>query len=55
MGADGIAKFEYTLFLPNSGSAQKHMRFDSHILNFFHTDDLVNIDPQQLMIFVFQS
>ena len=52
MGPDGIFQFEQPLFLPDSSPAQINRRFDAHVLDLFPADDLLNIDPEQLVLFV---
>ena len=52
MGTDGIFQFKEPLFLLYRGPAQIDRGFNSHILDFFGADDLLNVDPEQLMLFI---
>ena len=52
MSTNGIAQFKEPFLLLHRGPAQKYMGLDPHILDFLDADDFVNIDSQQLMLFV---
>ena len=52
VGADGILQFKEPLFFPDSGPAEINCGFDAHILDVFRAEDLLNIDPEQLVLFI---
>ena len=45
VGADGILQFKEPLLFPDSGPAEINCGFDTHILDVFRAEDLLNIDP----------
>ena len=55
MGSDGILQFEQPFFLSDRSAAQENMSLDPHVLDLFDTDNLINIDPQELMMLIFHA
>ena len=55
MGAYGILQFEKPLPFPYRRPAEENMSLDSYILDLFDTDDLIDIDPQELMLLIFHA
>ena len=53
MGPYGIFQFKQPFLFPDGGTAEINRRFDAHILNLFAADHLFDVDPEQLMLFIF--
>ena len=55
MGTDGIFQFKEPLFLLYRGPAQIDSGFNSHILNLPGADNLLDVDPKQLVLFILHA
>ena len=55
MTADSIFQLEQPFFLPYYCPAQKNVRFDANILDLFNTDNLIDIDPKELVMIIFHA
>ena len=53
MGANRIFQFENCLLPIYCGAAQENLRFDTHILHLANTDNFLNVNPQELMGFLY--
>ena len=54
MGADGVLQFKEPLFLPDRGPAEIDRGFNAHILDLLDAENLLDVDPEQLVLFILQ-
>jgi hypothetical protein len=52
MASDGILQFKQPPLPPYRGPAQEDLRFRSHVDHFLTLDHLLNIHPDQLILFI---
>ena len=52
MGPDGILQLKEPLLFPDGSPAQVNGGFDAHILDILCADDLLDVDPEQLVLFI---
>jgi len=54
MGPDGVLQFKEPLLFPDGRPAQVNRGLNAHILDFLPADDLLDVDPEQLVLFILQ-
>ena len=55
MGADRISQLKQPPLVVHRGAAKKDVGLNTNILNIFCTDNLFDVDPEQLVLFILQT
>ena len=55
MAPKQIFQFKQPFPAPNFGPAEKDLRLNAHIGNLLGAEDLFNINPDELILFILQS